>query len=33
MTMDIYSHLFPQTDDGSELAKAERVLLRAVDAT
>jgi integrase len=28
MTMDIYGHLFPQSDDGSELAAAERRLLR-----
>jgi integrase len=33
MTMDTYGHLFPQTDDGSELAVAERKLLRPVDAT
>jgi integrase len=33
MTMDIYGHLCPQTDDGSELANAERKLLRVVDVT
>jgi integrase len=27
MTSDVYGHLFPRTDDGSELAKAERLLL------
>lgn len=27
MTMDTYGHLFPRTDDGSELATAERALL------
>jgi integrase len=27
MTSDRYGHLFPRTDDGSELAEAERVLL------
>jgi integrase len=27
ITMDTYGHLFPRTDDGSELAAAERVLL------
>jgi integrase len=28
MTLDIYGHLFPSTDDGSELAAAEQRLLR-----
>jgi hypothetical protein len=28
MTMDIHGHLFPQSDAGSELAAAERRLLR-----
>jgi integrase len=28
MTFDIYGHLFPRTDDGSELAAAELKLLR-----
>ena len=27
MTMDVYGHLFPSGDDGSELATAERALL------
>ena len=27
MTMDVYGHLFPRGDDGSELAEAERHLL------
>ena len=27
MTMDTYGHLFPRSDDGSELAAAERALL------
>jgi integrase len=27
MTMDTYGHLFPRTDDGGELAEAERTLL------
>ena len=27
MTMDTYGHLFPRTDDGTELAEAERALL------
>ncbi len=27
MTMDVYGHLFPRNDDGSELADAERALL------
>ena len=27
MTMDIYGHLFPRTDDGAELATAEKLLL------
>jgi integrase len=27
MTMDVYGHLFPRSDDGSELADAERSLL------
>jgi integrase len=27
MTSDVYGHLFPRSDDGSELAKAERLLL------
>jgi len=26
MTMDVYGHLFPRTDDGAELALAERAL-------
>jgi hypothetical protein len=26
MTADVYGHLFPRTDDGSELAAAERGL-------
>src|SRR5262249_48177077 len=28
MTSDVYGHLFPRTDDGSELAEAETALLR-----
>ena len=28
MTLDTYGHLFPRGDDGSELAEAERALLR-----
>ena len=27
MTMDVYGHLFPRVDDGSEMAEAERALL------
>ena len=27
MTLDVYGHLFPRGDDGSELAAAERALL------
>ena len=27
LTADVYGHLFPRADDGSELAAAERVLL------
>jgi integrase len=27
MTMDMYGHLFPSGDDGSELAAAERAFL------
>jgi integrase len=27
MTSDIYGHLFPSTDDGKELAEAEKMLL------
>jgi integrase len=27
MTSDVYGHLFPSTDDGAELAAAERALL------
>ena len=27
VTMDTYGHLFPNTDDGSELAEAEKALL------
>ncbi|RVM15113.1 tyrosine-type recombinase/integrase [Sinorhizobium meliloti] len=27
MTMDVYGHLFPRTDDGDELAEAERAFL------
>jgi integrase len=27
MTMDVYGHLFPRTDDGRELAQAEKLLL------
>ena len=30
MTMDIYGHLFPRTDDGKELAEAERALLNVI---
>jgi len=30
MTMDVYGHLFPRSDDGSELAAAEKALLRPV---
>jgi integrase len=29
MTSDVYGHLFPTTDDGKEMAEAERILLRA----
>jgi integrase len=28
MTADTYGHLFPRSDDGSELAAAERALMR-----
>lgn len=28
MTIDVYGHLFPRSDDGSELADAENALLR-----
>ena len=27
MTLDVYGHLFPRGDDGSELAAAEKSLL------
>jgi integrase len=27
VTMDTYGHLFPSSDDGSELAEAEKLLL------
>jgi len=27
MTLDVYGHLFPAGDDGSELAAAEKILL------
>ena len=27
MTMDLYGHLFPRSDDSAELAAAERALL------
>ncbi len=27
MTMDVYGHLFPDTDDGEALAEAERQLI------
>jgi integrase len=27
MTSDVYGHLFPRGDDGSELAKAEKLLM------
>jgi len=27
MTSDVYGHLFPAVDDGSEMAEAERLLL------
>jgi integrase len=27
LTADVYGHLFPRADDGSELAAAERTLL------
>jgi integrase len=27
MTSDVYGHLFPHADDGSEMAEAERALL------
>jgi integrase len=30
LTADTYGHLFPRTDDGSELAEAERLLFSAV---
>jgi integrase len=33
MTMDVYGHLFPSTDDGGALAEAERRLLSPVHAT
>jgi integrase len=29
MTMDVYGHLFPRSDDGAELAAAEQSLLRS----
>ena len=29
MTADRYGHLFPRSDDGAELAEAERALLGA----
>jgi len=29
MTGDVYGHLFPRTDDGKELADAEKALLSA----
>ena len=28
LTSDVYGHLFPRTDDGSELAEAEKFLMR-----
>ena len=28
MTADVYGHLFPRSDDGAELAAAEKVLMR-----
>ena len=30
MTADRYGHLFPSTDDGAELAAAERLILRSI---
>jgi integrase len=33
MTMDVYGHLFPSTDDADALAQAERELLTAANAT
>jgi hypothetical protein len=30
MTADRYGHLFPSTDDGAELAAAERLILHSV---
>jgi integrase len=30
MTADVYGHLFPRSDDGAELAHAERALLGLV---
>jgi integrase len=33
MTMDVYGHLFPRTDDHDEMAAAEARLLRPVNAT
>ncbi|MCW5695318.1 MAG: site-specific integrase [Bauldia sp.] len=33
MTMDVYGHLFPSTNDAKALAKAERTLFAAVHAT
>lgn len=33
MTMDVYGHLFPSTDDSEALAEAERALLSAAHAT
>jgi hypothetical protein len=30
MTADRYGHLFPSTDDGAELAAAEKAILRTV---
>jgi hypothetical protein len=33
MTMDVYGHLFPSTDDSDALAQAERSLLTPVSKT
>ncbi|MEY9198341.1 integrase [Sinorhizobium fredii] len=33
MTMDVYGHLFPSTDDAEALASAERSLMNSVNAT
>lgn len=33
MTMDVYGHLFPATDDSDALAAAEQRLLSAANAT